>query len=97
MSVIAMGAAPLAPKEPEPAAKPSALTDEKVLLFTCVLFETLLQSISACLGALLHLVTLRYALRRQVWQMGGSTTFSLVCSTLKCLFCCPHQAPHHQA
>lgn len=77
MSVIAMGAAPLAPKEPEPAAEPSALRDQKVLLFTCVLLKWLLQSIPACLGTLLHLVTLRYALTRQVWQMGVPPSFPL--------------------
>ena len=47
MSVIAMGAAPLAPKEPEQAAEPSVLKDEKVLLSTCVLLKRLLQSIPA--------------------------------------------------
>ena len=44
VSVIAMGAAPLAPKEPELAAEPSVLKDEKVLLFTRVLLIWLLQS-----------------------------------------------------
>ncbi len=39
VSVIAMGAAPLAPKEAEPAAVPSILKDEKVHRFNCVLLE----------------------------------------------------------
>ena len=62
VSVIAMGAGPLAPKEPGPAAEPSVLRDEKVLLLTCVLLNWLSQGIPAHLGTMSHLVTLRYAL-----------------------------------